>query len=142
MRNKLFWGYWSAGLTSLISLLWVTFQDISGFFWLVTPLFSPIILAGFVIFKSTTKQRDAIKACNDTMLFLISVITTATLTIKTIDLPHDNLFKILMTNRVGYLLICSYTFLFAIKTSVALSEVFEKVKELINKPTVFSQDKQ
>ena len=47
-----------------------------------------------------------------------------------------------MTNRVGYLLICSYTFLFAIKTSVALSEAFEKVKELINKPTVSSQDKQ
>ena len=142
MRNKLFWGYWSAGLTSLINLLWVTFQDISCYFWLVTPLFPPIILVCFVIFKSTTKQRDAIKACNDAMLFFISVITTAILTIKTIDLPHNDLFKVLMTNRIGYLLICSYTFLFAIKASVALSEAFEKVKEMIKKPTIPPQDKQ
>lgn len=142
MHNKLFWGYWSAGLISLINLLVVKFQDISSFIWLITPLIAPSILACIIIIKSTTKQRDVIKACNDTIIFAVSVVTTAVLTFKTIDLPHDDYFKLLMTNRIGYLLVCSYTFLFIIKTSVALSESIEKVKNLIDKSTVPSQDKQ
>ncbi|MGA7586873.1 hypothetical protein [Rouxiella badensis] len=142
MNNKLFWGYLLSGLISFINLLVVIFQDVSSLFWLLTPLLAPLVIACFVIKNSTVTQRDAIKSCNDTILFSVSVVTTAILTFKTIGLPHDDFFKVLMTNRIGYFLVCSYAILLTIKASIAFSESIEKVKKLYNKSTDPSQDKQ
>lgn len=130
MQSKLFWAYLISIPISILNLLWIVFQPISNTIWLMTPLIAPIIISvGFIITRKAPK-RDCIKACNDTILFTVSVITTAILTCKTIDLPQQDLFKVIVTNRLGYCLVCIYTLLFSIKASIAFSESVEKIAAL------------
>ncbi|MEN4833051.1 hypothetical protein [Pantoea vagans] len=135
MKSSLFWFYVVGIPISLLNLLYTIFQPISNIIWLLTPLIAPIIISVGFIFTRTVPIRDFIKACNDTVLFCISCITTAILIFKTINLPQQDPFEILMTNRVGYLLVCIYTILFAIKASIAFSESVDKFAALKTTPS-------
>ncbi|MHA1053264.1 hypothetical protein ACR9HA_23320 [Enterobacter ludwigii] len=126
------WGF----ILSCLALIASVFEYINNPFYLILPI-APIAYILYRIIKSTNKtERDVIKSWNDSILFLISFITTCLLTFKTIDHLNFDVFDEVMKEQRGYYLICVYAILFSIKTSISICEAIENSKTLreISKP--------
>lgn len=126
----LFWGYVVSIITSILVTLWVCFQKTDSPYWLLSPMLAPAILSLFITITRKKEIRDIIKSSNDTLLYSVSAIVAALLTLKTISLKSPDIFSTYMTNGWGYFMVSLYAILLVMKTSVALSELFENYRKL------------
>lgn len=137
MNGLLFWACILSTIVSIPLLLIAIFQPINSALWLFSPLLAPIIILVSIIITINKEICDLIKSCNDSVLFLISAVTTALLIYKTIELQSNDIFNLLMHNRTGYIMVCFYSILFIIKASIAMRESYENYLKAFKKQSIF-----
>ncbi|HGP1209748.1 TPA: hypothetical protein ACLFZW_005300, partial [Klebsiella pneumoniae] len=103
------------------------FFDLSSPYLLVFPICIVIPFFYRLVELKNKTERDLIKSANDTVLFSVSALTTALLTLKTLPNTSIDFFDKFMINNIGYLVICLYTILLIVKAIVARFEYKENM---------------
>ncbi len=103
------------------------FFDLSSPYLLVFPICIVIPFFYRLVELKNKTERDLIKSANDTVLFSVSALTTALLTLKTLPNTSIDFFDKFMINNIGYLVIYLYTILLIVKAIVARFEYKENM---------------